>query len=185
MNDPKDPLLLDHEADGIKELDNNLPRWWVWLFYLCIIFAFGYMGYYHVMKAGDLQIAEYEKEWKRGEEIKSAALAKFESSMGTLTPSKDPAMLATDVAEYLVRRGVPFRECHGIVAGLVRDAVTSGRQLSDFSPDELKAHSEHLDAGVAEVLQRSSWLESKVSEGGTALERVREQLELARGLLAG
>ena len=33
MNDePRDPLLLDHEADGIKELDNNLPRWWVWLF---------------------------------------------------------------------------------------------------------------------------------------------------------
>jgi cytochrome c oxidase cbb3-type subunit 3 len=40
-----DPLLIDHEADGIKELDNLLPRWWVWLFYLTTIFAIGYMLY--------------------------------------------------------------------------------------------------------------------------------------------
>ncbi len=99
--------------------------------------------------------------------------------------ASDELIAATDIADLLVKRGVPFRECHGIVAGLVRDAVTSGRQLSDFSPDELRAHSEHLDAGVAQVLQSSSWLESKVSEGGTSLARVREQLELARGLLAG
>jgi len=48
MNDEKDPLLLDHEADGIRELDNLLPRWWVWLFYLTTIFAILYFGYYHV-----------------------------------------------------------------------------------------------------------------------------------------
>jgi cytochrome c oxidase cbb3-type subunit 3 len=41
--DPKDPLLLDHEADGIRELDNNLPRWWVWLFVLCTVFAVSYL----------------------------------------------------------------------------------------------------------------------------------------------
>ena len=94
MNDPKEPRLLDHDADGIRELDNNLPTWWVWLFYLTIIFSAGYLGYYHVMKAGDLQIAEFEKEWKRGEEIKSSALAKFESSLTSLEPSKDPVVLA-------------------------------------------------------------------------------------------
>src|SRR3954447_7369559 len=92
--DEKDPLLLDHEADGIKELDNLLPRWWVWLFYLTIIFAIGYMGYYHILRAGDLQVAEYNKEQKIGETIKGAALAKFETALGTLEPSKDPVMLA-------------------------------------------------------------------------------------------
>ena len=55
MTDDKDPLLLDHEADGIRELDNKLPRWWVWLFYLTIIFAVVYMSYYHVFATGDLQ----------------------------------------------------------------------------------------------------------------------------------
>ena len=60
MSDPydpfKDPLLLDHdEADGIRELDNNLPRWWVWLFYITIIFSAVYLIYYHVAKMGDLR----------------------------------------------------------------------------------------------------------------------------------
>ena len=53
-NDPKEPLLLDHKYDGIQELDNNLPRWWVWLFYITIIFAAVYLVYYHVAAAGDL-----------------------------------------------------------------------------------------------------------------------------------
>ncbi|HMJ89219.1 MAG TPA: cbb3-type cytochrome c oxidase N-terminal domain-containing protein [Candidatus Acidoferrum sp.] len=89
----KDPLLIEHEADGIQELDNLLPRWWVWLFYLCTIFAVAYMLYYHVFNAGDLQAAEFQKEWKQGEAIKSASLAKFESSIATLTPSRDPNLL--------------------------------------------------------------------------------------------
>ena len=46
MNDQNDPLLLDHDADGIRELDNNLPRWWVWLFYLTIVFSLGYLVLY-------------------------------------------------------------------------------------------------------------------------------------------
>jgi len=94
-NDPikNDPLLLDHEADGIRELDNNLPSWWLWLFYITIIFGFIYMLYYHVFGAGDLMAAEYEKEMKIGNEIKAASLAKFEATLGTLQPSKDPQIL--------------------------------------------------------------------------------------------
>ena len=76
---PLEGKLMDHEADGIKELDNLLPRWWVWLFNLSIVFAVIYMIYYHVAGAGDLQAAEYTKEWQRGEAIKSASIAKFEA----------------------------------------------------------------------------------------------------------
>jgi argininosuccinate lyase len=97
--------------------------------------------------------------------------------------ASDELIAATDLADLLVRRGVPFRQCHGIVAGLVREAVDSGRRLSDFGPEELRAHSEHLDGEVAELLEQRSWLESKASEGGTALPRVREQLAAARALL--
>ena len=94
MNNPSDePNLLDHEIDGIRELDNLLPRWWVWLFNLTILFGGIYMLYYHVFRAGDLQAAEYAKEAKAGEELKSAAIAKFESSIATLEPSKDKAVL--------------------------------------------------------------------------------------------
>jgi len=92
----------------------------------------------------------------------------------------DEMIAATDVADLLVRRGVPFRAAHGIVAGLVRTAVDSGRPLSALSREELAAHSEVLDDEFYAVLSQRSWLESKVSEGGTALPRIREQLELAR-----
>ncbi|HTI70801.1 MAG TPA: cbb3-type cytochrome c oxidase N-terminal domain-containing protein [Candidatus Limnocylindria bacterium] len=94
MNEPKDPLLLDHEYDGIQELDNKLPRWWVWLFYLCTLFAVAYMFYFHVFHMGELSIAEYIREAKAGDALKNAAQEKFESSLASLEPSKDPAVLA-------------------------------------------------------------------------------------------
>jgi argininosuccinate lyase len=97
--------------------------------------------------------------------------------------ASDDLIAATDIADLLVRRGVPFRECHGIVAGLVRTAVESGRGLSDLTEEELHAASPHLDGEVGEVLTQSSWLESKVSEGGTSSARVAEQLAAARELL--
>jgi argininosuccinate lyase len=100
--------------------------------------------------------------------------------------ASDELIAATDIADLLVRRGVPFRSSHGVVAGLVRLAVESGRPLSELTAEELRAASPELDrATVADVLRQSSWLESKVSEGGTSLERVREQLVAARRALEG
>jgi argininosuccinate lyase len=94
----------------------------------------------------------------------------------------DDLIAATDVADHLVKQGVPFRQCHGIVAGLVRLAVDSRRTLGELTDDELTAASERLDpAAFRALLSQGSWLESKVSEGGTALPRVREQLVAARG----
>ena len=89
----QEPRLLEHDADGIQELDNLLPRWWVWLFWLCNVFAFLYMVYYHGVGFGDTQAASYAKEAKAGEEIKSAALASFESNLDSLQPSKDKTVL--------------------------------------------------------------------------------------------
>ncbi|MGH2969293.1 MAG: argininosuccinate lyase [Solirubrobacteraceae bacterium] len=99
--------------------------------------------------------------------------------------ASDEMIAATDVADLLVRRGVPFRQSHGIVAGLVREAVSSGRRLSELSPEELARHTDALDDEFYAVLAQRSCLESKVSEGGTALDRVREQLAHARAELDG
>ena len=98
--------------------------------------------------------------------------------------SGDEMLAATEIADLLVRKGVPFREAHGIVGGLVRDAVEQGRALSELSPEELRERSEHLDDSYYEVLKRSSWLESKRIEGGTGSEPLAEQIELARETLA-
>ncbi|MEA2264802.1 MAG: argininosuccinate lyase, partial [Solirubrobacteraceae bacterium] len=99
--------------------------------------------------------------------------------------ASDEMIAAVDVADLLVRRGMPFREAHGIVGDLVRTAEDSGRTLSELTPAELGERSGLLDEEYYAVLAGSAWLESKVSEGGTALVRVREQLEAARAALAG
>jgi argininosuccinate lyase len=97
----------------------------------------------------------------------------------------DEFLAATDVADLLVRRGVPFRESHAIVGGLVRHALEQDKQLSELTREELARHSEALDDEYYSVLSARSWLESKVSEGGTASRRVREQLAHARAELDG
>ena len=106
MSEDNDPLLLDHEADGIRELDNKLPRWWVWLFYGSTLFAVGYMSYYHVFAKGPLanlgqMRTEYEAEMKIGDAIKAATMTRFESDIATLTPSKDPNILAQGKKTFL------------------------------------------------------------------------------------
>jgi argininosuccinate lyase len=97
----------------------------------------------------------------------------------------DEFLAATDVADLLVRRGMPFREAHGVVGSLVREALDSGRGLSELTEVEIRSHSELLDAEYYEVLSGDTWIESKVSAGGSASSRVAEQLALAREELAG
>lgn len=97
--------------------------------------------------------------------------------------ASDENIAATDIADFLVKKGLPFREAHGVVAGLVRVAVESNRKLSELTPDEYQAQSELLDESVYGLLGQNSWLESKISLGGTALPRVREQLAQARAVL--
>jgi argininosuccinate lyase len=96
--------------------------------------------------------------------------------------ASDEFLGATDLADLLVRRGVPFRESHGMVAGLVRRALERGGTLSDLSDADVAELAPALDGGLRDVLA-GGWLESKVSEGGTSLERVREQLGRARSAL--
>jgi len=97
--------------------------------------------------------------------------------------SGDEMLAATEIADLLVHRGVPFREAHGIVGGLVRDAVEAEKRLSELTQEELRERSEHLDDSYYEVLERSSWLESKRIEGGTGSEPMGRQLELAHETL--
>ena len=92
-NNSQDPLLLDHEYDGIRELDNKLPRWWVWLFYITIGFSAVYLVYYHMLKASPLSAGEYAAEMKVGEQLKSAAMGKFEAGIPNLQPAIDPLVL--------------------------------------------------------------------------------------------
>ncbi len=88
--------------------------------------------------------------------------------------------LATDIAEWLVREGVPFRSAHEIAGECVRVAEARGVELWDLTDEEMAAVSGHLGSGVREVLSTSGSVSSRSSFGGTAPDRVREQLSALR-----
>jgi cytochrome c oxidase cbb3-type subunit 3 len=94
----EEEVMTDHEYDGIKELDNKLPPWWVWLFNLSIVFAVVYFAYYQVFPSSDLPVSirEYNEEMAQAEEEMAAYKAKFGSGVDETTAEliTDPARLA-------------------------------------------------------------------------------------------
>ncbi|GAA2017179.1 argininosuccinate lyase [Nocardiopsis rhodophaea] len=92
--------------------------------------------------------------------------------------------LATDIAEWLVRQRVPFREAHEIAGACVRVCEERGIDLPDLTDADFAAISPHLTPGVREVLSVAGSLASRASKGGTAPDRVTEQLERLRGEVA-
>ncbi|NHA67776.1 argininosuccinate lyase [Phycicoccus flavus] len=85
--------------------------------------------------------------------------------------------LATDVAEWLVRQGVPFRVAHEVAGACVRRCEERGIELWDLTDADLAEVSEHLTPGVREVLSVEGSLASRAGKGGTAPARVAEQLD--------
>ena len=96
----------------------------------------------------------------------------------------DEMAAATDIADLLVRRGLPFREAHAVVGSLVRHAVDEGNSLSEIPPEQLAEFSELLDDEYYDVLASASWIDSKLSVGGTSADSLAGQLEAAGELLA-
>jgi len=83
-------ILLSHEYDGIRELDNRLPPWWLWGFYMTIVFAVAYLFHYHLLSTGDSQEEAYVKEMTQAEKeinayLKSQAMNVDETNVTQLT----------------------------------------------------------------------------------------------------
>ena len=104
----KDRYLKGHEFDGIRELDNKLPRWWVYLFYATIIFSIVYMLGYHVTKWWPLQDEEYKNEMAVQAEIKKLNPEPV-IDLSTLVPMTAPADLEAGHEIYKKICSV----CHG------------------------------------------------------------------------
>ncbi len=118
-------------------------------------------------------------------QVAAEMLASIEFNQERLADAAaDEFPAATDVADLLVKGGTPFREAHGVVAGLVRAAVDGGSALSELTDAQLAELAPQLDAAeFRALLGDRAWLESKASEGGTSLVRVREQIGQARHIL--
>ncbi|MCO6357754.1 cbb3-type cytochrome c oxidase N-terminal domain-containing protein [Roseivirga pacifica] len=89
-------IMLDHDYDGIKELDNHLPPWWKGLFYLTIVYAVVYLLIFHVFKTAPLQEEQYEREMAAAEALRASKEADLvvDFDEETVTPTEDPAELA-------------------------------------------------------------------------------------------
>jgi argininosuccinate lyase len=92
--------------------------------------------------------------------------------------------LATDVAEWLVRQGVPFRVAHEVAGACVQRCEELGTGLEDLTDEQFAEISEHLTPGVREVLTVEGSVASRSGRGGTAPDRVSEQLAELRAALA-
>jgi argininosuccinate lyase len=97
--------------------------------------------------------------------------------------SMDDAMLATDLADYLTKCGVPFREGHGMVAALVDESINRSCGLRDLPVATYQQYSEHLDERAVALLQFDESADKRTVPGGTAREAVAEQLAWAKGIL--
>ena len=95
----------------------------------------------------------------------------------------DEEMLATDLADYLVARGLPFREAHHAVGAAVRMAADDGVPLSQLSLTALRECHALFAADVAEVFDFGKSVRSRATAGGTAPSAVAQQLAAARALL--
>ena len=117
----------------------------------------------------------------------SQCLAVMTGMVGTWTVNADRMravmrkghLAATDVADYLAKRGMPFREAHAVVGHLVLTAEKRGVDIADLPFEEFKAASELFEPDITGALDLDAVVAARTTEGGTAPARVAEQLKLA------
>ncbi|MEJ6981236.1 cbb3-type cytochrome c oxidase N-terminal domain-containing protein [Pedobacter sp. P351] len=110
ISEEKD-ILIEHDFDGITELDNPTPAWFMWLFYATIVIAVGYMLHYHVFEWGQLQDEEYATEIREAEAEKKAYLAKSANLIdeNTVKENSDAAVISSGQAIF----NTNCVACHG------------------------------------------------------------------------
>jgi cytochrome c oxidase cbb3-type subunit III len=117
-----DNLISGHEYDGIKELDNRLPKWWLGLFYITIIFAAVYFLRFHVLKTAPLQEDEYTNEV-------AAAQAKYKDMQPANTIDASSLLLLTDEASLASGKAIFDKNC--VVCHLAQGQGLVGPNLTD------------------------------------------------------
>jgi len=110
LSEEKD-LVMDHQFDGIVELNNPIPAWFMWLFYSTIVFAFVYLAYFHVLGIGKMQEEEYEVEMAAAKTEREAFLATAANNIdeNSVKVSADAGVISAGMAIY----NINCVACHG------------------------------------------------------------------------
>jgi len=126
----------------------------------------------HIRTVGDsIQIAE-------------GVLATLETRPEKMKAALDPFMLATDVADYLVRKGVPFRETHHISGRCVALSESTGTPMNELSYEQLKGVDSRFEKDIAESFDYEKSVEMRSAKGGTSKQCVLEQVKVLKAMLS-
>lgn len=183
-------ILLDHNYDGIQELDNDLPPWWKYGFYVTIVAAFIYMAHYHLFKTGDLQLQEFLNENIYAEQ----KLEEYKKRMSGLVDENTVVMLTdeTSINEGKKIYADKCVACHGslgegtaiapnltdnywIHGGSIKDVFTSikygwtEKGMRSWQ-DELNARQMHVLSSYVMSLQGSNPPNAKEKQGELYIE---------------
>jgi argininosuccinate lyase len=112
--------------------------------------------------------------------IMSAIIDTLSINPERMAATLDDSLLATDLADYLVRKGLPFRKAHEIVGLMVRDSLEHRRPLRAYSTTEMQTYSPRFTTDVHEVFDFKKSVEWRKSVGGTAPAAVKQQIERAK-----
>ncbi|KAL8849965.1 MAG: hypothetical protein Q9221_005071 [Calogaya cf. arnoldii] len=118
-------------------------------------------------------------------QILTGVLSTLSTSPSAMAHALEPSMLATELADYLVRKGVPFRETHHISGRVVALAEKEGKGMDDLTVSQFKDVDDRFERDVLLCFDYEAAVEKRTAEGGTARGRVLEQIEALKELLEG
>ena len=97
-----------------------------------------------------------------------------------LTAAKKGFINATDMADYLTKKGMPFRSAYKITGTIVGDCIAKGKVLEDLTVEDYKQYSELFDGGIYKAISLSECVSKRISQGGTAPSETKKQITYAR-----
>ncbi|TFB04258.1 putative argininosuccinate lyase [Trichoderma ghanense] len=118
-------------------------------------------------------------------QIANGVLATLAVDGAKMKAALDPFMLATDVADYLVRKGVPFRETHHISGRCVAKSEETGIPMNELSFEQLKAIDSRFEEDIAEAFVYETSVERRSAKGGTSKSSVLEQIQVIKAAIGG
>lgn len=157
--------------------------------------AFGHMAGFMMTQKGlpstynkDLQesvepMLDHVKTVSDSIQIANGVLATLKIDAGKMKAALDPFMLATDVADYLVRKGVPFRETHHISGRCVAKSEETGIPMNELTYEQMKEIDSRFEQDIAEAFNYETSVERRSAKGGTSKSSVLEQIEVLKKML--
>ncbi|UNI20446.1 Argininosuccinate lyase [Purpureocillium takamizusanense] len=157
--------------------------------------AFGHMAGFMMTQKGlpstynkDLQesvepMLDHVKTVSDSIQIANGVLATLTTNAEKMRAALDPFMLATDVADYLVRKGVPFRETHHISGRCVAKSEETGIPMNELSYEQMKAIDPRFEEDISEAFNYDTSVERRSAKGGTSKSSVMEQIKVLEEML--